>query len=122
MSEPDLSASTLRKQCVFQWQGRFTMSASDVGLVSSMLRHHLVGAEASALKIVVLSHSPTQDKRNSELVAKRPCREVTCKGQRCGCTILQGSPNDILDPAWGSVCKLPDIIDSRFERHALNSN
>ncbi|GFX59009.1 hypothetical protein TNCV_3814431 [Trichonephila clavipes] len=46
MSEPDLSASTLRKQCVFQWQGRFTMSASDVGLVSSMLRHHLVGAEA----------------------------------------------------------------------------
>ncbi|GFX44315.1 uncharacterized protein TNCV_1097551 [Trichonephila clavipes] len=32
----------------------------------------------SALKIVVLSHSPTQDKRNSELVAKRPCREVTC--------------------------------------------
>ncbi|GFV60557.1 hypothetical protein TNCV_3471921 [Trichonephila clavipes] len=46
MSEPDLSASTLRKQCVFQWQGRFTMSASDVGLVSSMGRHHLVGAEA----------------------------------------------------------------------------
>ncbi|GFV28597.1 hypothetical protein TNCV_3985481 [Trichonephila clavipes] len=35
MSEPDLSASTLREQCVFYWQGRFTMSAPDVGLVSS---------------------------------------------------------------------------------------
>ncbi|GFT79189.1 transposable element Tc1 transposase [Trichonephila clavipes] len=68
MSEPDLSASTLRKQCVF------------LMLVSCHLCDVITWWEQklSALQIVVLSHSPTQDKRNSELVAKRPCREVTC--------------------------------------------
>ncbi|GFU84607.1 hypothetical protein TNCV_4571761, partial [Trichonephila clavipes] len=44
-----------QEQCVFQWQGRFTMSASDVGLVSSCDVSTWWEQKLSALKIVVLS-------------------------------------------------------------------
>ncbi|GFX31442.1 hypothetical protein TNCV_432841 [Trichonephila clavipes] len=55
MSEPDLSASTLRKQCVFQWQE--DLRCRRLMLVSCHLCDVITWWEQklSALKIVVLS-------------------------------------------------------------------
>ncbi|GFS84368.1 DUF5641 domain-containing protein [Trichonephila clavipes] len=79
------------------------MSASDVGHLCDVItwwEHKL-----SALKIVVLSHSPTQDKRNSELVAKRPCREVAC----CKVKSLSSGPSP-LPPDRVNDCAIFEVV------------